>query len=194
MVRFSTSTAVYLAAATFLGAVALPTTAVVAATPMSASDRQVAQAGTSSTVPGAHTRSSRARSASLQKGEQPTQRVEQRIRQLHAELKITPQQEDKWNAFADVMRQNAQAMQSQIQQRAQNQRNMTAMDDLNAYEQISQAHADDVKKLVSPFQALYDSMSPQQKKNADMVFNRYGQRMASKNGMSPANGARTQMQ
>ncbi len=194
MVRFSTSTAVYIAAATFLGAVAVPTTMDFAATRMSGSEMQVAQAGTSSTArSAAHSRSSRARPAALEKGQQPTQRVEQRIRELHSQLKITPQQQDKWNAFADVMRQNAQAMQSEIQQRTQNQRNMSAMDDLNAYEQITQTHADGVKKLVPAFQALYDSMSPQQKKNADTVFNRYGQRMASKNGMSP-NGARTQVQ
>lgn len=38
-------------------------------------------------------------------------------------------------------------------------------------------------------------MSPEQKKNADMVFNRYGERMAARNGSSmPGSGAAGTMQ
>ena len=183
MTRLSTSTAIYLATATFLGAVALPASLDFAAT-TNGSGAQMAQAGASATAPSAHRSASHAKSASLQKGQQPVDRVEARIKEMHAQLKITPDQEDKWNAYTQVMRDNAQSMQSLIEQRTQNQRTMSAMDDLNSYEQITEANADGVKKLVPAFQALYDSMSPEQKKNADLVFSRYSQRLAAKNGMS----------
>ena len=188
MIRFSTSTALYLAAATFLGTVALPASMDFAATQLGGSSPSLAQAGTSTTAPSSAPRSTRANRAAAQRGAQPMERVEARIKELHAQLKITPEQEDEWNAFTQVMRDNAQAMQSAIEQRRQNQDNMTAMDDLNAYEQITQAHADGVKRLASAFQALYDSMSPEQKKNADTVFSRFSRRMASRTGMSPAGG------
>lgn len=187
MVRFSTSTAYYLAAATFLGAVALPASMDLAATRMSGSaPDQVAQAAASTAAPKTTTQSAKAKPASVQRGAQPMDRVEARIKQLHAQLKITGAQEDQWNAFTQVMRENAQAMQSQVEQRLQNQRTMTAVDDLNSYEQITETHADGIKKLVPAFQALYDSMSPEQKKNADIVFSRYSRQLASRNGMSPS--------
>ena len=187
MVRFSTSSAYYLAAATLLGVVAAPVSMDFAATRLSGSTpEQTAQAASSTTTPSASSRTTKAKRASVQRGAQPTERVETRIKQLHAQLKITPDQEDKWNAFAQVMRENAQAMQSQIEQRQQNQQHMSALDDLNSYEQITETHAEGVKKLVPAFQALYDSMSPEQKKNTDMVFSRFSHRMASRNGMSSA--------
>jgi hypothetical protein len=185
MVRFSTSTAYYLAAATFLGAVATPVSMDFAATRLGGSTPElIAQAGSSTTTPGTTTRSTKAKPTAVQRNAPPRERVEARIRQLHDQLKITPEQEDKWNAFAQVMRENAQAMESQIEQRVKNQQNMNALDDLTSYEQITETHAEGVKRLVPAFQALYDSMSPEQKKNADMVFARYGRQMAAKNGMS----------
>jgi hypothetical protein len=185
MVRFSTSTAYYLAAATFLGAVAAPLSMDFAATRLSESTPElIAQAGNSTTTPGTTSRSTRAKHTAVQRNAPPMERVEARIKQLHDQLKITPEQEDKWNAFGQVMRENAQAMQSQIEQRVKNQQNMNALDDLTSYEQITETHAEGVKRLVPAFQALYDGMSPEQKKNADMVFARYGHQMAAKNGMS----------
>ena len=188
MVRFSTSTAYYLAAVTFLGAVALPVSMDLAATQLSAPD-QVAQAGSSTTAPGKA--STHAKHTSVQRGTQPTDRVETHIKELHAQLKITPDQEDKWNAFAQVMRENAQAMQSQIEERVKNQPSMNALDDLNSYEQITQTHADAVKRLVPAFQDLYNGMTPEQKKNTDMVFARYGHQMAARNGMSRTHASST---
>lgn len=195
MARFSTSTALYLAAATFVGAAALPASIDLAVAQSTSSGRQsLAQNGGSMNAPSARTHSGRVKSASEQRRQKPTERVEARIKEMHAQLKITPQQEDQWNEYAQVLRDNAQAMQSQIDQRMQNQRNMTAVDNLNSYEQITQTHADGVKKLVPAFEALYNAMSPEQKKNADMVFNRYSQRMAARNGSSTPGGAAGAMQ
>lgn len=99
--------------------------------------------------------------------------VERRIKTLHDKLKITPDQEADWNDVAQTMRDNEANIGQLIQQRHQNSASMTAVDDLNSYASIAQAHADGAKKLASSFENLYDSMSPEQKKNADEVFGRF---------------------
>ena len=48
----------------------------------------------------------------------------------------------------------------------------TAVDDLNAYAGVVQAHADGIKKLGVAFAPLYSSMSAEQKKLADDAFSR----------------------
>jgi hypothetical protein len=49
-------------------------------------------------------------------------------------------------------------------------KNISALDDMKQYAEITQAHADGTKKLVDAFQPLYDSMSADQKKLADTTF------------------------
>ena len=110
-------------------------------------------------------------SAPAKKQPSPAERVDARIKSLHDRLKITSAQEPQWNAVAQVMHENAQTMEQAIQQRHQTQ-NMTAIDDLKAYQAIAQAHLQNVQKLIPPFQALYDTLSPEQKKAADDAFNR----------------------
>jgi len=99
-----------------------------------------------------------------------TDRAETRIKQLHDQLKITPAQEPQWNAVAQAMRDDAAAMQAAIAKRKQNRGTMTAVDDLRSYEEVTETHLAGLKKLIPAFQALYDTMSPEQKKNADVVF------------------------
>ena len=99
--------------------------------------------------------------------------VEDRIAYLHAQLKITPAQEPQWNTFADVMRSNGETMGQLFQQRRA-ETNVTALDDMKQYATIAQAHADGMKKLVDAFDPLYSSLSPEQKKLADVTFHRPG--------------------
>ena len=108
-------------------------------------------------------------------------RVESRIKSLHDHLKITSAQEPQWNAVAQVMRENAHSIDSVVQQRYQTP-DMTAVDDLKAYEAIQEVHIKNVQRLIPPFQALYDTLSPDQKKAADDAFSqaRRGPRRASK--------------
>jgi len=146
-----------LAAATFLSVVVL-------ASPLRAAtidEVRMAQANTTQTAP-------------ADQAAKPSRadRVEARIKTLHDQLKITPAQEPQWNAVAETMRNNAQAMQGAIQQRRQNAGTMTAVDDLRSYQAITEAHAQGLQKLVPAFQALYDTMSDEQKKNADAIFGR----------------------
>jgi periplasmic protein CpxP/Spy len=99
----------------------------------------------------------------------PTDRVELRIKELHSELKITPEQQPQFDAVAQAMRDDAKAMEDAIAQRREA-KSMTAVDDLKAYQAIADAHSQGLQKLIPAFQALYDTMSPEQKKNADAVF------------------------
>jgi protein CpxP len=100
----------------------------------------------------------------------PTERVEQRISQLHGQLRITPAQQTQWDQFAQVMRDNASNMEQRLEQRVSNFAALNAADNLQSYAQVSELHAQDVKKLADAFQPVYASMSDEQKKNADTVF------------------------
>src|SRR5476649_2994675 len=51
------------------------------------------------------------------RGQAREARVEQRISELHAKLKITPAQDEQWNKFADVMRDNGHTMGDLYRQR-----------------------------------------------------------------------------
>jgi protein CpxP len=101
--------------------------------------------------------------------------VEQRITQLKTALKITPDQESKWNAVAQAMRDNAASMEKRVAaKRALAPASMTAVDDLKTYQEFTQVRLDGLKNLTSSFKSLYDSMPADQKKNADQVFQSYG--------------------
>ena len=112
-----------------------------------------------------------------------SERVESRISEMHTKLKITPAQEGQWNNVAQVMRDNAKTLDTLTQARVSNASTMTAIADLKSYSEITDAHAEGLKKFVAAFQPLYDSMSDAQKKGADMLFQGHhggGSRTASK--------------
>jgi protein CpxP len=96
--------------------------------------------------------------------------TEDRIRQLHAELNITPSEEELWGNVAQAMRDEATEMDEQIARRHAQQDMMSAIDDLNNYAELAQAHADGVKKMSAVFAPLYNSMTDEQKKIADKTF------------------------
>jgi hypothetical protein len=103
-------------------------------------------------------------------------RVEARIAELKTRLKVTADQEALWNDVAQTMRDNAKAVETLAKQRATDARTMTAVDDLNSFQAITQAHADGLKKLATTFSTLYAAMSDDQKKNADAVFRSFEHR------------------
>ncbi len=99
--------------------------------------------------------------------------VENRIQTLHDKLKITADQEDAWVKVAQTMRDNETNIHQLIRERHAHPDSMTAIDDLQSYQKIAQAHADGLQKLTTVFQDLYNSMSDDQKRNADEVFGRF---------------------
>jgi exoribonuclease R len=100
-------------------------------------------------------------------------RTEARIKDLQAKLKITPAQEELWNKVTQVMRDNAKTMEALHQARVEKTKTMTTVEDLKSYSEITQAHADGLKNFIPVFEALYASMSDDQKKDADTLF-RFG--------------------
>jgi len=98
-----------------------------------------------------------------------TRHVEARIADLHKKLAITPEQEAPFNAYAELMRANAQTMAALFRQRAEN-RDLSAPGILRWYAQLTTAHADGLNKLLPAFDALYAVLSDKQKKAADAAF------------------------
>ena len=97
-------------------------------------------------------------------------RVEVRIKDMHDKLKITAAQEEQWAKVELAMREDASVMDALTQIRADHAKDMTAIDDLKSYGDITAAHADGIKKLTPLFAVLYDGMSDTQKKEADALF------------------------
>ena len=109
--------------------------------------------------------------------------VEQRISHLHAALKITSEQQVKWERVAQAMRENAAEMQKLVAERTTTPpQTLTAVQDLKSYEKFTQAHADGLKNLIASFEGLYTSMTDEQKKNADEVFQTFGHGPAASHG------------
>jgi protein CpxP len=101
--------------------------------------------------------------------------VEQRITTLRAALKITSDEDAKWNAVAQSMRENASAMDKLIaDSRTTPPQSMTAVEDLKMYQKFSEAHVAGLKNLIASFTTLYDAMPDAQKKTADEVFQTSG--------------------
>ena len=103
-------------------------------------------------------------------GKNAEERVEQHIKELHVRLHITPAEETQWNQFAQVMRDNARAMDQAFMQRAEQFPTMNALQNMQSYAQLAEQHAEDVKKLVPAFENLYNAMPEEQKQVADQVF------------------------
>jgi Spy/CpxP family protein refolding chaperone len=102
--------------------------------------------------------------------------VEAQIARLHDQLHITDAQSAQFNAFAQVMRDNRNAHEALVKEKRRNEKTMTAVDDLNNYAEIAQAHAEGVKTLAAAFATLYASLSDDQKKTADEVFRQHKRR------------------
>jgi periplasmic protein CpxP/Spy len=126
-------------------------------------------------------------------GKNAEERVEHRINELHAQLRITPAERPQWDKFADVMRENARDMDQAFIQRSQQFQSMNAVQNMQSYEQIAEAHAQHVQKLVPAFEDLYNAMPDQQKRLADQVFRENAeQRQQSAIQSHPAAGKATQ--
>lgn len=98
------------------------------------------------------------------------ERVQDRIKSLHDQLKITAAQEPQWSKVAQVMTDNAQKMSDLEKARHAAAPTATAVDDLKAYQAIVDAHAAGLKDLIPAWTDLYNSLSDDQKKTADAMF------------------------
>jgi len=76
-------------------------------------------------------------------GKNAEERVEQRIKELHAQLRITAAEHPQWDQFVQVMRENARDMDEAWAQRIDHFQTMNALQNMQSYEQI--AHAQQTK-------------------------------------------------
>jgi protein CpxP len=94
----------------------------------------------------------------------PAPNIEANLAQLHQRLQITPAQEPRFAAFANVMRANSRMTPGAPPA------NPSAVDDLRVTIQIREQELSALRRLLPPLQALYASLSPAQQKTADQVF------------------------
>jgi len=99
-------------------------------------------------------------------------RVEQRIKTMHDKLNLTSEQESQWNDVAQVMRGNETDIHQLVVSRHENEP-ANAVEDLQSYETIADAHADGLKKLVPVFTTFYNNLSDAQKTRADSMFGKF---------------------
>jgi periplasmic protein CpxP/Spy len=105
----------------------------------------------------------------------PGQLVDGRIAFLQAELKITPQQEAQWQSVVAAMRQNANALDQVISSARQQRGAMDAVQHLTMREQFDKVRAENDERLLSAFQPLYRSLSPEQQQIANqLLFSHHG--------------------
>ena len=95
------------------------------------------------------------------------------IATLHAKLRITPAQEPLWRPLAAAMWNSVVALDRVYAERGRQYDHMSAVDDLRSYSQVQQTNADNVKSLIGPFEQLYASFSPAQKRRADAALRQF---------------------
>jgi hypothetical protein len=96
--------------------------------------------------------------------------TEARIKQLQDALIITADQEVLWNNLTQVMRENAKSQDDLTKDRAENSKIMNSVERMKYHSQTTEAHLEQLKKVIPPFEALYTSMSDDQKKITDAIF------------------------
>ncbi|MBK5276708.1 MAG: Spy/CpxP family protein refolding chaperone [Desulfuromonadales bacterium] len=96
--------------------------------------------------------------------------TEARIKELQGALKITEDQEPLWSNLTLVMRDNAKNMDALTKDRHEATKTMNAVDRMKFHSQITEARLDQLKKFIPPFEALYASLSDEQKKITDAIF------------------------
>lgn len=96
--------------------------------------------------------------------------VDQRIRTLRADLKITPAEAPLWDSFAQAMRENAARTDALFAERARGVATMNAAENMRSYAQIARDYADSTERLATAFATLYGSLSEPQRQAADKLF------------------------
>jgi protein CpxP len=75
--------------------------------------------------------------------------VDAHIAKLQKKLQVTERQKPQWDAFAQVMRDNATQFGVMTRSRHEKMKGLNAVDDLRSYQEIAQTHADGLKRLTA---------------------------------------------
>lgn len=115
-------------------------------------------------------------------GDGMEQRVDGRMAFLKAELAITADQEDAWQALEAVMResmeQRAGRMAERREQRAENgERARTPVPErLAGHVEAMESHLEQMRKMQEAVSGLYAVLTPEQQQEADDLLSRFGPR------------------
>jgi hypothetical protein len=96
--------------------------------------------------------------------------TEAQIKQLQDGLTINADQTVLWNNLTQVMRENARDMDALTKQRNENAGTMNAVERMKFHMQITESHLNQLKKFIPAFEALYATMSDEQKQITDTIF------------------------
>jgi hypothetical protein len=96
--------------------------------------------------------------------------VEAQLGDIKKRLSITAAQQPQFDQFASVVKQNAKEMDALMQKAAQG-AEKGAIEGLRSAASFAQTEADNLKRLVPALEALYASLTDQQKRTADKLFN-----------------------
>ena len=96
--------------------------------------------------------------------------IDKRVRRLHDQLGITPGQEELWRPVATAMTDSASAVGDAMQARFNKPQPMSAIEDIQTYQAVADAHAKGLKQLADAFGPLYAAMPESQQKAADKLF------------------------
>jgi periplasmic protein CpxP/Spy len=122
----------------------------------------MANATPSQAAPGKHKTAGVTKSA--------VEHTESRIVKLRSAIKITEAQVPLWDEVTLVMRENAKSMDAMSKARAESAKTMNAVERIKFHSQITEAQLEQQKKFIPPFEALYASMSDEQKATTDTIF------------------------
>jgi hypothetical protein len=92
------------------------------------------------------------------------------IKELQGALNITDAQQELWNNLTQVMWENAKEMDALTRDWGEKTKTMNAVEEMKFHSQITEVHLAQLKKFIPPLEALYASMSDDQKKSTDTIF------------------------
>jgi hypothetical protein len=107
----------------------------------------------------------------------PTERVEARLAYEKTALKITEAQQSQWDAYANLVRRNAQDMEQRFQSRRsgepvrQRHQRPTAIERLERAQSFHAEAVTRLNQLLAVEKPLYAALSSEQQKVADVVLN-----------------------
>jgi hypothetical protein len=121
----------------------------------------------------------------------PARFVEHRLDRLKSDLKITPQQEPLWQAFAETSKGEMDKGAKQMEaMREGSGEKLTAPERMSRMREGMKERLAALENVDQSFKRLYESLSPEQKAAADQHFSRMGQRMGAMGGKrGPAGSA-----
>ena len=96
--------------------------------------------------------------------------TEARIKELQDTLKITKAQEAPWDNLIQLMRENAEELDAFTKDTTENINTLNAVEQMKLHSQITETRLNQMKRFLPPFEEFYNSMSYEQKKKADTIF------------------------